>query len=902
MIKKMISFGALCALVSTVSAATTVWTEDGPGEKAPAYWLDYVYPDKTTLASVDTSTTAENVKVAVMHASAGSTDNGAGFGFAWAQNSSYQTIPVNLSAYKGVCLTYSATTRLRMDFKQSNLESSSNYYGTDLDSTDGFKKVFIAFNELKQGWTSSPSISWDATNQKGVQFGYKKGFVKPPVNTSTFQLKSFILGDECETFAPVLVEGVESPGSLTLNEGNVHSLDLTEIFVDPDGEALTYTVSILAENAGDVVLADDQYNTTHVLNLKTGPNPKGGARVTVTAKDPTNKTAVYELDVTTVDGENAPVAVNDSYTTQEEKALSVDFRNFVTVNDDDADGDKYVPELVTSVSHGTLDFDVENGGFTYTPAKDFFGEDAFTYQLKELPRDGDDSYEVKTSNVATVTISVTNVDDPIQVEVVNPTFKIGSDEYELMKDTVEVDEDFSSLTVKISTTDVVFSDPDVTAASLQVKAMSSGVVSVDAGEYNGNYLIRVDAVEDSNGVAKVTLFAADNGDTASVWFFVKVNSVVDPPVAVNDAYTVVQDSVNKIAASKGVLANDVNPDGKTTLKAYLVADASKGKVTLAEDGSFTYAAGKEKGSDSFTYYIVNAEGVESEPATVTLTVAHKNLPPQIVAGVADTVGNRLSSLTEDFSGIKRFTAAEVKSWFADDEDATLTFTTRTDDSLLAPTMVSGALQIKAVKDACGDAQVIVIAADTKGAKTELAIPAKIACVNDKPVLVKYYDSLYVGTESVFTKAFDLKKWISDPDGDVLSYKVLGVSGAENFISWTIDGDNLILSSLEGASLEPNKFLSIKVVASDASTSTTMSFAVLTRDAPPAGIAPQVAAAKLNWRRAIATNHGAVALFDMQGRVMWKAKLPVSEADVRNAAAQVQGRKILQVNRQSWTIK
>ncbi|MBR2470037.1 MAG: cadherin-like domain-containing protein [Fibrobacter sp.] len=902
MMKKMISFGALCALVSTVSAATTVWTEDGPGEKAPAYWLDYVYPDKTTLASVDTSTTAENVKVAVMHASAGSTDNGAGFGFAWAQNSSYQTIPVNLSAYKGVCLTYSATTRLRMDFKQSNLESSSNFYGTELDSTNGFKKVFIAFNELKQGWTSSPRISWDVTSQKGVQFGYKKGFVTNSANTSIFQLKSFILGNECETFAPVLVEGVESPGSLTLNEGNVHSLDLTEIFVDPDGEALTYTVSILAENAGDVVLADDQYNTTHVLNLKTGYNPKGGARVTVTAKDPTNKTAVYELDVTTVDGENAPVAVNDSYTTQEEKALSVDFRNFVTVNDDDADGDKYVPELVTSVSHGTLDFDVENGGFTYTPAKDFFGEDAFTYQLKELPRDGDDSYEVKTSNVATVTISVTNVDDPIQVEVVNPTFKIGSDEYELMKDTVEVDEDFSSLTVKISTTDVVFSDPDVTAASLQVKAMSSGVVSVDAGEYNGNYLIRVDAVEDSNGVAKVTLFAADNGDTASVWFFVKVNSVVDPPVAVNDAYTVVQDSVNKIAASKGVLANDVNPDGKTTLKAYLVADASKGKVTLAEDGSFTYAAGKEKGSDSFTYYIVNAEGVESEPATVTLTVAHKNLPPQIVAGVADTVGNRLSSLTEDFSGIKRFTAAEVKSWFADDEDATLTFTTRTDDSLLAPTMVSGALQIKAVKDACGDAQVIVIAADTKGAKTELAIPAKIACVNDKPVLVKYYDSLYVGTESVFTKAFDLKKWISDPDGDVLSYKVLGVSGAENFISWTIDGDNLILSSLEGASLEPNKFLSIKVVASDASTSTTMSFAVLTRDAPPAGIAPQVAAAKLNWRRAIATNHGAVALFDMQGRVMWKAKLPVSEADVRNAAAQVQGRKILQVNRQSWTIK
>ena len=904
MIKKMISvMGALCALVSTASAATaTVWTPDGPGTKAPAYWLDYVYPENTTLASVDTSTTAENVKVAVMHASAGSTDNGAGFGFAWAQNSSYQTISVNLSAYKGVCLTYSATTRLRMDFKQSNLESSSNYYGTDLDSTDGFKKVFIAFKDLKQGWTSSPSISWDATNQKGVQFGYKKGFVKPPVNTSTFQLKSFILADECETFAPVLVDGVVSPGSTTLNEGDVYSLDLTDIFTDPDGEALTYTVSILAENNGDVVLADTLYNKNHVLNLKTGPNPKGGAAVTVTAKDPTNKTVAYVLNVSTVDGENAPVAVDDSYTTQEEKPLTVTFRNFVTVNDYDADDDAFVPSLVSDVSHGTLDFDEENGEFTYTPEKDFFGEDHFTYQLTESPR-ADGSYVVKTSNVATVTISVTNVDDPIQVNVVNPVFMVGSDEYELMKDTLEVNEDFAPFTVKISKTNVIFSDPDLSAASLQVKAMSSGVVSVDAGEYKGNYLVEVDAIEDANGVTKVTLFANDNGDTARVWFFVKVNPIADKPKAFDDAYAVVQDSENKIAANKGVLKNDVNPDGKTTLKAYLLSGAAEGTVTLAEDGSFTYAARHYEGTDSFTYVAVNAEGDSSLPATVTLTVEHKNLPPQIVAGVADTVGNRLSALTEDFSGVKKYTAAEIKSWFTDDEDTTLTFTARTDDSLLAPTMVSGVLQIRAVKDACGDAEVIVVAADSKGAKTELAIPAKIACVNDRPVFVKYLDSLFVGTEPVWTKAFDLKKWVSDPDGDELKYDVSAIGGADASISMAMDGDNLVLSSLDGVVLEPGAKLYIKVVVSDSLTDAAITFIVFAMDAPPASIKPVVAAApKATWQNAILANRGAVALFDMQGRVMWKAKLPVSEAQVRAAAAQVQGRKILQVNKQTWTIK
>ena len=48
--------------------------------------------------------------------------------------------------------------------------------------------------------------------------------------------------------------------------------------------------------------------------------------------------------------------------------------------------------------------------------------------------------------------------------------------------------------------------------------------------------------------------------------------------------------------------------------------------------------------------------------------------------------------------------------------------------------------------------------------------------------------------------------------------------------------------------------------------------------------------------------GAVSMMDMQGRVIWKAKLPVNPAEVLNASAKVQGRKILRVNTQTWTIK
>ena len=119
-----------------------------------------------------------------------------------------------------------------------------------------------------------------------------------------------------------------------------------------------------------------------------------------------------------------------------------------------------------------------------------------------------------------------------------------------------------------------------------------------------------------------------------------------------------QDSLNKVIAKNGVLANDVNPDGKSTLKAYLAVGSSLGTVKLEEDGSFTYEAGEEEGEDMFSYYVVNAEGDTSEMATVALTILYKNKAPTPVAGVADTI-KRLTTLTEDFGGAVTFLKKEM---------------------------------------------------------------------------------------------------------------------------------------------------------------------------------------------------------------------------------------------------
>ena len=901
MMKKMISWmGAICAMVgSAYAASATVWTEgEGAGTKAPAYWYTFKYEAG---AAFDTTAWSETSRLTVLTAKAGKTSNGAGFGFTWEQNASYKDVAISLTAYKGVCLTYSATAPFRIDFKQSTI-TDDNYYGAELSA--GAKKTFVAFADLKQGWKSTSSIAWSAAKQLGVQFSFKNTHATADVNSNTIEITNFELADECVTYAPSLLPPHTAEEEDVLNEGDTLKLNLAEIFTDPDGDIASYTVKIVGDKAGLVKLADSLYEKTGVVKLITGANPVGDAVVTITATDDTKNSISYQLTLTTVDRENAPVAVDDSYETKEETALKTTLKNHVMFNDYDPDGDTYTATVVTEPAHGSLTFDGESGMFTYTPEKDFFGVDFFTYTLTEDPRAADPDYEVKTSKEAKVTITVTNVDDPIQVIQNDPVLTLDDEGSYKLGDTLTLKEDFETAMVKIPLESLVFSDPDAAETGLKVQVKTSGILTAEYGTIKTNHVVELSSIADANGVAKVTLFAVDNKDTASVHFYVKVTPVADPPVAIEDSYKVVQDSVNKIDAKKGLLANDKNPDGKSTLKAYLYSDAIEGKVTVAEDGSFTYEAGSEEGEDTFMYYVVNAEGDTSESVVVTLTVVYKNKAPTVVEGVADTVGNRLADLTEDFKGSKKYTKAEVQSWFVDDstKPSALTFTARSDDSLLYPVVSAGNLLINSVTNACGDTKVILVATDAQGASTELAIPAKIACTADKPKAKKNIDTLYVGAKEVLLDTIDLNAYIYDPDGDTLKFSVTASTTVEQKLEWEVKGNLLIVKTKADVKLEAASMLPITIKAYDATDSASCNLRLIT-SADPTSIRPVLAGSpKANWLGAIGANRGSVALFDMQGRVMWKAKLPVSEADVRNAAAQVQGRKILQVNRQTWTIK
>jgi PKD repeat protein len=96
-----------------------------------------------------------------------------------------------------------------------------------------------------------------------------------------------------------------------------------------------------------------------------------------------------------------PVANDDAYATDEDTPLVVAAPG-VLDNDTDADGDPLSAGLVSGTANGVLSLNGD-GSFSYTPSPNFNGLDSFTY----VANDG-----LADSNVATVTITVNDVNDP----------------------------------------------------------------------------------------------------------------------------------------------------------------------------------------------------------------------------------------------------------------------------------------------------------------------------------------------------------------------------------------------------------------------------------------------------------------------------------------------------------
>src|SRR5204863_361540 len=123
----------------------------------------------------------------------------------------------------------------------------------------------------------------------------------------------------------------------------------------------------------------------------------GSDSFTYVADDGQGGTAVGTVSIIVNAINDAPIAVNDEVTTDEDMPVSGN----VLANDSDADGDSLTAALQDGPTSGTVEMNPD-GSFTYTPNADFNGSDSFTY----VADDGQGG-----TAIGTVSITVNAIND-----------------------------------------------------------------------------------------------------------------------------------------------------------------------------------------------------------------------------------------------------------------------------------------------------------------------------------------------------------------------------------------------------------------------------------------------------------------------------------------------------------
>ena len=304
----------------------------------------------------------------------------------------------------------------------------------------------------------------------------------------------------------------------------------------------------------------------------------GSGSFTYKANDGSLDSNVATVTITVKAVNDAPVAVDDSFSTDEDIPVT---GNLLT-NDSDVDSSGLRGELITAPAHyEAFSFNFDTGSFNYTPAVNWSGTDSFTYQAF----DG-----TLYSNTATVTITVNAVNDAPVAQNLN----------------VSTAED-TPYTGSIVMTDV--DSPNITASV--VAGPAHGTLDLKA---DGGFTYTPDA--NWNGVDSFTYQANDGSlDSNVATVTITVTLVNDAPVAQSFSL-----SGNEGTPISGNLLAHVTDVDSISLSASLVGGPSHGSVILNANGSFSYTPNfGYSGADSFTYKANDGE-LDSNTATVNLTV------------------------------------------------------------------------------------------------------------------------------------------------------------------------------------------------------------------------------------------------------------------------------------------
>ena len=426
---------------------------------------------------------------------------------------------------------------------------------------------------------------------------------------------------------------------------------------------------------------------------------------TVIVSDGKGGTDEATVTITVTPVNDAPVAQDDSVTTDEDTSTVVT----VLPNDSDIDaGDILIVTDVTQPANGLVT--LVSGIITYKPADDWLGSETFTYTIS----DGKEG-----TATATVTINVNSVND---APVTNDDSKTTDEDTPVSGTVTATDVDVDSLTFTEGT-----------------------------GPSNGNVVINTDGTytytpdTNFNGDDSFTVIVSDGkGGTDEATVNITVNAVNDAPVANPDTATTDEDT----PVSGSVTGTDV--DGNPLTYA-LGTGPSNGNVVVNTDGTYTYTPEDNyHGSDSFTFTVNDGNG-ETDDGTVSITVNAVNDTPVAIDDTATTKEETpvIIDVLENDSDV--------------DED-TLSVTGVSDPANGTATInADGTVTYTPKNNWNGLDTFTVIANDGNGGTDEATVTITVTPVNDAPVATG--DSKTTNEDTSVSGSVTG----SDVDGDSLTY-------------------------------------------------------------------------------------------------------------------------------------
>ena len=321
----------------------------------------------------------------------------------------------------------------------------------------------------------------------------------------------------------------------------------------------------------------------------------------------------------TVGAGTDPVAVNDFYSTDEDKQLEV-FLPGVLLNDIDTGGvNGLTATLVSSTSSGILSCTLDpllelcaDGSFTYTPDPDANGNDLFTYLANDTVAD---------SNVASVTITVNPINDaPVAVDVA----------YDAEQ----------GKTLSVATPGVLGNDTDLDGDTLTAVLASGPVGTLECPDplggpavpglcSDGSFDYTPTAV--APGTDSFTYFANDGTENSTVAATVNITIIAATnvaPVAVEDSATVTRNTelvfinlTDNDSDADGNLKDDFGNVTAAQIDITTGSTTTRGGTVVVLDNGVNYTPKKNfRGTDTFNYIVSDLDGAPSNEVTVRVNV------------------------------------------------------------------------------------------------------------------------------------------------------------------------------------------------------------------------------------------------------------------------------------------